>query len=162
MLFSEGGDNWGQNQKAEREVHACLWHWGWRTSPDPRGTRSALDVFCQQPTSLFTPAQTNVHYKKKKKNSVNRFFSMSPFQLATLMLPEEENFLLLFRRETPLDNSVEFMRVRVKGQQIMAWWGMEEDGYLMSNSVEEHFTNQRLISTFLVPFGIYLHISKTP
>lgn len=44
---------------------------------------------------------------------------MSPFQLATLMLPEEENFLLLFRRETPLDNSVEFMRVRVKGQQIM-------------------------------------------
>lgn len=35
-------------------------------------------------------------------------------QLATLMLPEEENFLLLFRRETPLDNSVEFMRVRSK------------------------------------------------
>ncbi|XP_035771527.1 secretagogin-like isoform X2 [Neolamprologus brichardi] len=31
-------------------------------------------------------------------------------ELATLMLPEEENFLLLFRRETPLDNSVEFMR----------------------------------------------------
>lgn len=33
------------------------------------------------------------------------------------MLPEEENFLLLFRRETPLDNSVEFMRVRVRGQR---------------------------------------------
>ncbi|TKS89167.1 Secretagogin [Collichthys lucidus] len=33
------------------------------------------------------------------------------FQLATLMLPEDENFLLLFRRETPLDNSVEFMRI---------------------------------------------------
>uniref|UniRef100_A0A3Q4I951 Secretagogin n=1 Tax=Neolamprologus brichardi TaxID=32507 RepID=A0A3Q4I951_NEOBR len=32
-------------------------------------------------------------------------------ELATLMLPEEENFLLLFRRETPLDNSVEFMRI---------------------------------------------------
>ncbi|KAF3834340.1 hypothetical protein F7725_025544 [Dissostichus mawsoni] len=31
-------------------------------------------------------------------------------ELATIMLPEEENFLLLFRRETPLDNSVEFMR----------------------------------------------------
>ncbi|CAB1351083.1 unnamed protein product [Coregonus sp. 'balchen'] len=31
--------------------------------------------------------------------------------LATMMLPEEENFLLLFRRETPLDNSVEFMRI---------------------------------------------------
>ncbi|KAF1382045.1 hypothetical protein PFLUV_G00160320 [Perca fluviatilis] len=32
-------------------------------------------------------------------------------ELATIMLPEEENFLLLFRRETPLDNSVEFMRI---------------------------------------------------
>eukprot|EP00064_Thunnus_orientalis_P014348 superscaffoldBa00002473_g14392 len=32
-------------------------------------------------------------------------------KLATVMLPEEENFLLLFRRETPLDNSVEFMRI---------------------------------------------------
>ncbi|XP_054461601.1 secretagogin-like isoform X1 [Anoplopoma fimbria] len=32
-------------------------------------------------------------------------------ELAILMLPEEENFLLLFRRETPLDNSVEFMRI---------------------------------------------------
>uniref|UniRef100_A0A8K9V6S6 Secretagogin n=1 Tax=Oncorhynchus mykiss TaxID=8022 RepID=A0A8K9V6S6_ONCMY len=35
-------------------------------------------------------------------------------ELATMMLPEEENFLLLFHRETPLDNSVEFMRVRSK------------------------------------------------
>ncbi|XP_068567527.1 secretagogin-like [Cebidichthys violaceus] len=32
-------------------------------------------------------------------------------ELAIVMLPEEENFLLLFRRETPLDNSVEFMRI---------------------------------------------------
>ncbi|XP_041101077.1 secretagogin-like [Polyodon spathula] len=32
-------------------------------------------------------------------------------ELANMMLPEEENFLLLFRRETPLDNSVEFMRI---------------------------------------------------
>ncbi|CAN9503610.1 unnamed protein product [Ophioblennius macclurei] len=32
-------------------------------------------------------------------------------ELATMMLPEDENFLLLFRTETPLDNSVEFMRI---------------------------------------------------
>ncbi|XP_017340194.1 secretagogin [Ictalurus punctatus] len=32
-------------------------------------------------------------------------------QVASIVLPEEENFLLLFRRETPLDNSVEFMRI---------------------------------------------------
>lgn len=30
-----------------------------------------------------------------------------------MVLPDDENFLLLFRRETPLDNSVEFMRVCV-------------------------------------------------
>ncbi|XP_017668649.1 PREDICTED: secretagogin [Lepidothrix coronata] len=32
-------------------------------------------------------------------------------ELANMILPDDENFLLLFRRETPLDNSVEFMRV---------------------------------------------------
>ncbi|XP_020505149.1 secretagogin-like [Labrus bergylta] len=32
-------------------------------------------------------------------------------ELAAMILPEEENFLLLFRRETTLDNSVEFMRI---------------------------------------------------
>nr|XP_056709980.1 secretagogin [Euleptes europaea] len=32
-------------------------------------------------------------------------------ELANMILPEDENFLLLFRRETPLDNSVEFMRI---------------------------------------------------
>ncbi|XP_026145192.1 secretagogin-like [Carassius auratus] len=32
-------------------------------------------------------------------------------QVAAALLPEQENFLLLFRRETPLENSVEFMRI---------------------------------------------------
>ncbi|XP_047186358.1 secretagogin-like [Scophthalmus maximus] len=32
-------------------------------------------------------------------------------ELSAVMLPEEENFLLLFRREMPLDDSVEFMRI---------------------------------------------------
>ncbi|XP_056116255.1 secretagogin-like [Rhinichthys klamathensis goyatoka] len=36
---------------------------------------------------------------------------LSMEQLAAVVLPEEENFLLLFRRETPLENSVEFMRI---------------------------------------------------
>lgn len=39
------------------------------------------------------------------------FFKMFFIQLANMILPDDENFLLLFRRETPLDNSVEFMRV---------------------------------------------------
>lgn len=33
------------------------------------------------------------------------------FQLANMILPEDENFLLIFRREAPLDNSVDFMKV---------------------------------------------------
>ncbi|KAG5857061.1 secretagogin-like [Anguilla anguilla] len=32
-------------------------------------------------------------------------------ELANMMLPEDENFLLLFRREAPLDSSVEFMKI---------------------------------------------------
>ncbi|XP_036395274.1 secretagogin [Megalops cyprinoides] len=32
-------------------------------------------------------------------------------ELAHMMLPDDENFLLLFRRESPLDNSVEFMKI---------------------------------------------------
>uniref|UniRef100_A0A8D3DZ01 Secretagogin n=1 Tax=Scophthalmus maximus TaxID=52904 RepID=A0A8D3DZ01_SCOMX len=36
---------------------------------------------------------------------------VSMLQLSAVMLPEEENFLLLFRREMPLDDSVEFMRI---------------------------------------------------
>ncbi|XP_029976685.1 secretagogin-like isoform X2 [Salarias fasciatus] len=40
-------------------------------------------------------------------------------ELATMMLPEDENFLLFFRTETPLDNSVEFMRI---------WRNYDSDG----------------------------------
>ncbi|KAL6489085.1 hypothetical protein MHYP_G00028260 [Metynnis hypsauchen] len=32
-------------------------------------------------------------------------------ELANMILPEDENFLLIFRREAPLDNSVEFIKI---------------------------------------------------
>uniref|UniRef100_A0AAY4EE50 Secretagogin n=1 Tax=Denticeps clupeoides TaxID=299321 RepID=A0AAY4EE50_9TELE len=32
-------------------------------------------------------------------------------ELANMILPEDENFLLIFRREAPLDNTVEFMKI---------------------------------------------------
>uniref|UniRef100_A0A3B5QWS2 Secretagogin n=1 Tax=Xiphophorus maculatus TaxID=8083 RepID=A0A3B5QWS2_XIPMA len=35
-------------------------------------------------------------------------------ELANMILPEEENFLLVFRREAPLDNSVDFMKAFLK------------------------------------------------
>uniref|UniRef100_A0A8C6L9D5 Secretagogin n=1 Tax=Nothobranchius furzeri TaxID=105023 RepID=A0A8C6L9D5_NOTFU len=39
--------------------------------------------------------------------SASRLF----IQLANMILPEDENFLLVFRREAPLDNSVDFMKI---------------------------------------------------
>ncbi|NWU00302.1 SEGN protein, partial [Urocynchramus pylzowi] len=39
------------------------------------------------------------------------FFKCFFITLFNMILPDDENFLLLFRRETPLDNSVEFMRI---------------------------------------------------
>ena len=53
---------------------------------------------------------------RPNKNLVNEATcdEMVSLQLAAMMLPEEEKFLLLFHRETPLDDSVEFMRVRSK------------------------------------------------
>uniref|UniRef100_A0A3Q3MPW2 Secretagogin n=1 Tax=Mastacembelus armatus TaxID=205130 RepID=A0A3Q3MPW2_9TELE len=50
-------------------------------------------------------------------------------ELATMMLPEEENFLLLFRRVIPLDNSVEFMRI---------WRNYDTDssGYISSTELK--------------------------
>jgi hypothetical protein len=57
-------------------------------------------------------------YKKKIKSyEIRRIFifvlkgKISVNELADI-LPVEENFLLLFRRDNPLDSSVEFMKVK--------------------------------------------------
>lgn len=39
-------------------------------------------------------------------------------QLAHMILPEDENFLLCFRREAPLKNSVDFMKVRSESDAV--------------------------------------------
>ncbi|XP_048415385.1 secretagogin isoform X2 [Stegostoma tigrinum] len=53
-------------------------------------------------------------------------------ELANMILPEDENFLLLFRRETPLDNSVDFMRI---------WRKYDEDssGYISATELRMKF-----------------------
>lgn len=61
MLFSERGDNWGQNKTTERKIHVCLRRHSWRTSADPRGTITLCYVgrrrWCfQQHTVCFQPA----------------------------------------------------------------------------------------------------------
>lgn len=50
-------------------------------------------------------------------------------EVASMLLPEDENFLLLFRRETPLENSVEFMRI---------WRSYDADGsgYISSGELK--------------------------
>ncbi|XP_053169295.1 secretagogin isoform X3 [Hemicordylus capensis] len=67
---------------------------------------------------LLTPQSTITEEKVQKVKE--RFMSaydvtadgrLQIQELANMILPEDENFLLLFRRETPLDNSVEFMRI---------------------------------------------------
>ncbi|XP_031441757.1 secretagogin-like [Clupea harengus] len=50
-------------------------------------------------------------------------------EMANMLLPEDENFLLLFRRETPLNSSVEFMRI---------WRNYDADGsgYISSGELK--------------------------
>uniref|UniRef100_A0A8D0CUE6 Secretagogin n=1 Tax=Sander lucioperca TaxID=283035 RepID=A0A8D0CUE6_SANLU len=76
-----------------------------------------LDAFFQHMLEKFGMKEIN---EDKIRRLRERFMSacdttadgrLQIQELATIMLPEEENFLLLFRRETPLDNSVEFMRI---------------------------------------------------
>ncbi|XP_033493780.1 secretagogin-like isoform X2 [Epinephelus lanceolatus] len=77
-----------------------------------------LDAFFQHMLQTFGMKREEINEEKIRRLR-ERFMSaydtagdghLQMQELATIMLPEEENFLLLFRRETPLDNSVEFMR----------------------------------------------------
>lgn len=47
-----------------------------------------------------------------------------------MILPEDENFLLVFRREAPLDNSVDFMKVSSE---------VEKDGTPVSTFLKKEF-----------------------
>ncbi|KAL7382183.1 hypothetical protein ABVT39_017981 [Epinephelus coioides] len=78
-----------------------------------------LDAFFQHMLQTFGMKREEINEEKIRRLR-ERFMSaydtagdghLQMQELATIMLPEEENFLLLFRRETPLDNSVEFMRI---------------------------------------------------
>ncbi|XP_061254680.1 secretagogin isoform X6 [Bos javanicus] len=64
---------------------------------------------------LWSPADGIIDVICREADSIGLFWSQSPFKtpesLAGMFLSEDENFLLLFRQETPLDSSVEFMRI---------------------------------------------------
>jgi len=73
----------------------------------PQSTRSSTGSSANAPTShifpLMSPTCANINEARTEKSHCS-------FQLAQL-LPMEENFLLLFRFDNPLDSSVEFMKV---------------------------------------------------
>nr|XP_043889433.1 secretagogin [Solea senegalensis] len=50
-------------------------------------------------------------------------------ELANMILPEDENFLLIFRREAPLDSSVEFMKIWRK-------YDVDSSGYISAQELK--------------------------
>ncbi|CAH2284526.1 secretagogin [Pelobates cultripes] len=73
------------------------------------------DFFCHLLKKLGANAITTEKVQRVKDRFMSAYDVTSDGrlqiqELANMILPEDENFLLLFRRETPLDNSVEFMR----------------------------------------------------
>uniref|UniRef100_A0A8C3RY71 Secretagogin n=1 Tax=Chelydra serpentina TaxID=8475 RepID=A0A8C3RY71_CHESE len=65
-------------------------------------------------------------------------------ELAYMILPEDENFLLLFRRETPLDNSVEFM-------QIWRKYDADSSGYISASELKDFLGDLFLQHRKMIP-----------
>lgn len=70
--------------------------WSQKNQYFPAFSENGLFIFEIQLASEFCPVL---------------FFLFFFLQLANMILPEDENFLLCFRREAPLKNSVDFMKV---------------------------------------------------
>ncbi|XP_069586998.1 secretagogin isoform X1 [Ranitomeya imitator] len=90
------------------------------------------DFFCHLLKKLGTNPITAEKVQKVKDRFMSAYDVTSDGrlqiqELANMILPEDENFLLLFRRETPLDNSVEFMRI---------WRKYDEDSSGFISAVE--------------------------
>ncbi|XP_047675737.1 secretagogin-like [Tachysurus fulvidraco] len=60
---------------------------------------------------LFDPVDHGYIEEKHVDEFFRHVVKKLGITVASIFLPEDENFLLLFCRETPLDNSVEFMRI---------------------------------------------------
>ncbi|XP_040316455.1 secretagogin isoform X1 [Herpailurus yagouaroundi] len=99
---------------------AGLWQVWQRFDGDEKGyiEEKELDAFFRHVlTTLGTDAavvEENVQRLKQRimaPQDVSRAGRVQMKELATMFLSEDENFLLLFRQETPLDSSVEFMQI---------------------------------------------------
>ncbi|XP_076860675.1 secretagogin-like [Brachyhypopomus gauderio] len=86
----------------------------WRLfDPDDKGyiEGKKLDDFFRHIMKKVGTADKTTDERVRQLRNTSADGRMCITELATIILPEEENFLLVFRRETPLDNSVEFMRI---------------------------------------------------
>ncbi|XP_003985788.1 secretagogin [Felis catus] len=99
---------------------AGFWQVWQRFDGDEKGyiEEKELDAFFHHVlTTLGTDAavvEENVRRLKQRimaPQDVSRAGRVQMKELATMFLSEDENFLLLFRQETPLDSSVEFMQI---------------------------------------------------
>ncbi|XP_043446598.1 secretagogin [Prionailurus viverrinus] len=99
---------------------AGFWQVWQRFDGDEKGyiEEKELDAFFHHVlTKLGTDApvvEENVRRLKQRimaPQDVSRAGRVQMKELATMFLSEDENFLLLFRQETPLDSSVEFMQI---------------------------------------------------
>ncbi|XP_045353150.1 secretagogin isoform X3 [Leopardus geoffroyi] len=99
---------------------AGFWQVWQRFDGDEKGyiEEKELDAFFHHVlTTLGTDAsvvEENVRRLKQRimvPQDVSRAGCVQMKELATMFLSEDENFLLLFRQETPLDSSVEFMQI---------------------------------------------------
>ncbi|XP_043093357.1 secretagogin [Puntigrus tetrazona] len=75
------------------------------------------DFFCHMLKKLQPKDKiTEVKVQQMKKQFMSAYDLTSDgrlaiHELANMILPQDENFLLIFRREAPLDSSVEFMKI---------------------------------------------------
>ncbi|NXX25327.1 SEGN protein, partial [Nicator chloris] len=103
---------------ADGRLDAAAFLGAWRRFDADNGyiEGKELDDFFHHLLEKLGPEVSTVPHQVQAKKmyvcfSLWGIFYMFFIQLANMILPDDENFLLLFRRETPLDNSVEFMRI---------------------------------------------------
>ncbi|XP_004614000.2 secretagogin [Sorex araneus] len=99
---------------------AGFWQVWQRSDPDEKGyiEEKELDVFLNH---MLSKLGTNDAVMEENMQKVKQQFMATQHvsndgriqmkELASIFLSEDENFLLVFRRETPLDSSVEFMQI---------------------------------------------------
>uniref|UniRef100_A0A8I6AT82 Secretagogin n=1 Tax=Rattus norvegicus TaxID=10116 RepID=A0A8I6AT82_RAT len=111
------------NAHRQTQAHldaACFWQIWQRFDKDEKGyiKETELDAFFDDLLAKFgiedTLMEENVQKMKEQLmvgHDISKEGRILMKELASMFLSEDENFLLFFRLETPLDNSVEFMQI---------------------------------------------------